>query len=110
MKETDSVILKEVVADDVVPVCSGRITFYPASSLSRIFDWAEERGRKLEWVEGLFHKPGVQGGLLTLSYICERRDAEYSAFRDKCLSLVESIKAEAAEKGMNAYFEIGIST
>ena len=51
-------VLKEVIADDLEPTSKGGIIFYPASELHRIFEWAQDAGRTLEWVEGIFYQPG----------------------------------------------------
>lgn len=103
-------ILQEAIADDLTPLSKGGITFYPAASLERIFTWAQAEGRELQWVEGVFYRPDTDEGELSLSYICERREAEYEPFRLTCISLAQEMEAEAAVKGMGAYFEIGISS
>lgn len=102
-------ILKDAVAEDITPLRKGGITFYPAAALERIFDWAQATSRQLEWVEGVFYRPDTDEGQLSLSYMCERGDAEYGSFRETCLGLVPDIEAEAASKHMGAYFEIGVS-
>jgi hypothetical protein len=101
-------ILEEVIAENLKPVRSGGITMYPAEALERIFGWAEGASRELEWVEGVFYSPATDQGQLSLSYMCERRDEEYTSFRATCLSLVPEIEAEAASNGMGAYFEVGV--
>jgi hypothetical protein len=101
-------ILKEVI-DDLKPLRKGGVTFYPAASLERIFDWAQTSARELQWVEGVFYDPDSDDGELSLSYICERREAEYEGFRLTCVRLAREMEAEAAAKGLGAYFEIGIS-
>ena len=104
-----SMILQEAIADDLIPRRKGGITFYPAASLERIFDWATSAGRTLEWVEGVFYRPGADEGELSLSYICERRGTDYTVFRQTCVGLAGEIEREAAEKARGAYFEIGVS-
>lgn len=102
-------ILKEVVAEDLRPLRKGGITFYPAASLPRIFEWAEEQSRTLEWVEGVFYRPDTQEGELSGGYIAIRRKQDHASFKSTCLDLISEFEAEAASKAMGAYFEIGIS-
>ncbi len=102
-------ILDETIAEDLRPLRKGGITFYPAAALQRIFDWAQHVSRRLEWVEGVFYNLDTDEGQLSLSYICEHRAGGYASFREACLSMVSEMEAEAAVKGMGAYFEIGIS-
>ena len=87
----------------------GGITFYPAASIERIFDWADSQGRTLEWMEGVFYCPETDEGQLSVSYMCERGDESYTDFRATCVRLALEIETEAAAKCMGAYFELGIS-
>ncbi len=87
----------------------GGITFYPAASIERIFNWADTQGRTLEWMEGVFYRPDTDEGQLSLSYMRERGDENYTDFRAACVRLALEIETEAAAKGMGAYFELGIS-
>ncbi|MBW7945626.1 MAG: hypothetical protein H3C60_04110 [Sphingomonadaceae bacterium] len=103
-----SVILDEAIAIDLAPIRAGSIILYPASALEDVFDWADQAGRTLEWLEGAFYDLTTGKGQLSLSYMCERGN-NYSAFKEKSLDLAAEIQVEAAEIGMNAYFEIGIS-
>ncbi len=105
----ETTILKEVIADDLKPLRKGGVTFYPADSLERIFKWAKETGRRVEWVEGLFYRADTHEGQLSLGYMCERQGAEDDAFLKTCLSLIDEFEAEAVGNGMGAYFEIGIT-
>lgn len=102
-------ILEEAIAEDLKPLRSGGITLYPAAALEQVFNWAQTAHRQLEWVEGVFYRPETDEGQLSLSYMCELRDAEYESFRATCLGLVPDIQAEAASKHMGAYFEIGVA-
>lgn len=102
-------ILKEAIAEGVEPLRSGGITFYPAATLERIFDWAQATCRQIEWVEGVFYRLETGEGQLSLSYICERKDAEDESFRAACLGLVAEMEAEATSIEMGAYFEIGVT-
>ena len=102
-------ILNEDVAEDLRPLQKGGITFYPAASLPRIFEWAEGLGRTLEYVEGVFYRPVTHEGQLSGGYIVVRGEHDHAAFKGTCLGLIVQFEAEAATKGMGAYFEIGIS-
>jgi hypothetical protein len=103
------VILKEAIADDLRPTCRGGITFYPAASIARIFDWADAQGGTLEWIEGVFYCPDTDEGQLSLSYMCERAHESYTDFRASCIRLALEMDTEASAKGMGAYFGLGIS-
>jgi len=103
------VILEEAIADDLRPTRRGGITFYPAASITRIFDWADARGRTLEWMEGVFYCPDTDERQLSLSYMCERAHGSYTDFRASCIRLALEMETEATAKGMGAYFEVGIS-
>ena len=104
-----SASLKGVIAENLHPQVKGGVTMYPADDLARIFDWADENGRSLEWIEGVFYNPRTHEGQLSHGYICQRHTGEYGAFRTSCLRLAEEIIAEAGRLGMGGYFEIGIS-
>jgi hypothetical protein len=102
-------ILKETIAEDLKPLRKGGVTFYPASALEQIFDWAQDSSRQIKWVEGVFYCPSTDEGQLSVWYIHERGDEKYTSFRASCLGLVPEMEAEAATIGMGAYFEIGVS-
>ena len=102
-------ILEEAIADDLKPRRKGGITFYPAAAIERIFDWAESRDRRIEWVEGVFYRPETDEGQLSLSYMHELREQSYRDFRATCVRLAAEMEAEAMTRDMGAYFELGIS-
>ncbi len=60
-------------------------------------------------MEGVFYRPETDEGQLSLSYMCERGDENYTDFRADCVRLALEIETEATAKGMGAYFELGIS-
>ena len=101
--------LRGTVAANIRPQVASGAALYPAADLERIFDWADTEGRTLEWVEGIFYNPSTNEGQLSGAYICERRGADYAAFRRTCLGLVAKIEAEASTLGMEPFFEIGVS-
>lgn len=95
--------------DELTPRRKGGVTFYPAEALPRIFDWASEQRRTIEWAEGLFYRPETDEGQLSIAYIAERKQGDPVAFRECCLGLARQIAEEAADKQMGGYFELGIS-
>ena len=103
-------ILDAEIADDLKPIVSGGITLYPASQLWRIFDWAQNSGRKIEAVEGMFYNPHTRQGQLSLDFILEWKEgADYGLFRAACTQAASDIAEAAKERDVSGYFEIIVS-
>ena len=102
-------VLEVTIAEDLIPLKVGGLTLYPAAALPRIFDWADRTGRTVDWIEGVFYSPVDDKGQLSLDYICGPREGDDVLFRQTCLRMAEDIGADAAKRGMGAYFEVGIS-
>jgi hypothetical protein len=105
-----SIILKSIIDGDLQPLTHSGVIIYPASSLKRIFDWADRTGHQIEWIEGVFYDPVEKVGQLSVAYICQRpNDTDSRVFRATCLDTVAEMAKEARSDSLVPYVEIGIS-
>jgi hypothetical protein len=104
-------MLKSIIDGDLQPLTThGGVTMYPASSLGRIFDWADRTGHQIEWIEGVFYDPVAKVGQLSVAYICQRpKDIDSRVFRATCLDTVAEMAEEVRSDSLMPYVEIGIS-
>jgi hypothetical protein len=106
-----SVILESTIDGDLQPLIRCGVTLYPASSLKRIFNWADRIGHQIDWIEGVFYDPAAKSGQLRVAYICERSgDTDSRCFRTACLEIAAAMAEEARSESLVPYVEIGISS
>lgn len=100
-------ILEKVIGG-LSPLRHYGVTLYPADQLERIFDWAEQMDKRIEWIDAIRLSPGATEPSMEHSMTSDN-PLTYSQFRAKCLECAASWIVSSQASGMSAYFEIGIS-
>lgn len=92
--------------DGLLPLKEQGLALYPESQLERIFDWADERGKRIVWIDAIRNDP-----FGTLPSMENPRDiivvTDYLLFRATCLNAAQAWTDNSRSHGMRAHFEIG---